>query len=111
MSLKTGFFASKKPPLTGLPSNRSIAFRAARACHDPFAELAFSDVGERFKDRTADSAIESGSALIVDRNVASNVQIDRRLGDRAQAWPAFDGFVRSIGFAPRDVIVDNFLTD
>ncbi|REN17975.1 SDR family NAD(P)-dependent oxidoreductase, partial [Mycobacterium tuberculosis] len=46
-----GFLSGKKLLITGVLSNRSIAYGIAKACHDQGAELAFSYVGERFKDR------------------------------------------------------------
>lgn len=41
-----GFLAGKKLLITGVLSNRSIAYGIARACHQQGAELAFSYVGE-----------------------------------------------------------------
>jgi Enoyl-(Acyl carrier protein) reductase len=46
-----GFLTGKKLLITGVLSNRSIAYGIAKACHREGAELAFSYVGERFKDR------------------------------------------------------------
>jgi enoyl-[acyl-carrier protein] reductase I len=109
MSQKTGFLAGKKLLITGLLSNRSIAYGIARACHEQGAQLAFSYVGERFKDRITEFAAEFNSSLIFDCDVASDEQIDRMFGDLAKSWPTFDGFVHSIGFAPREAIAGDFL--
>ena len=104
-----GFLSGKKLLITGVLSNRSIAYGIARACHQQGAELAFSYVGERFKDRTADFAKEFGSTLIFDCDVSDDTQIDKLFADLSQAWPKFDGFVHSIGFAPREAIAGDFL--
>ena len=104
-----GFLTGKKLLITGVLSNRSIAYGIAKACHDQGAELAFSYVGERFKDRITDFAAEFDSKLIFDCDVGSDEQIDRMFADLAQVWPKFDGFVHSIGFAPREAIAGNFL--
>ena len=104
-----GFLSGKKLLITGVLSNRSIAYGIARACHQQGAELAFSYVGERFKDRTADFAKEFGSTLIFDCDVSDDAQIDKLFADLSQAWPKFDGFVHSIGFAPREAIAGDFL--
>ena len=109
MSEKTGFLAGKKLLITGLLSNRSIAYGIARACHAQGAELAFSYVGERFRDRITEFAAEFGSSLVFDCDVASDEQIARLFADLSQVWPRFDGFVHSIGFAPREAIAGNFL--
>jgi enoyl-[acyl-carrier protein] reductase I len=104
-----GFLTGKKLLITGVLSNRSIAYGIARACHGQGAELAFSYVGERFKDRITEFASEFGSSLIFDCDVGDDAQIERMFKDLSAAWPRFDGFVHSIGFAPREAIAGNFL--
>ena len=52
----TGFLAGKKLLITGVLSNRSIAYGIARAARAQGAELAFSYVGERFKARITEFA-------------------------------------------------------
>jgi enoyl-[acyl-carrier protein] reductase I len=104
-----GFLAGKKLLITGVLSSRSIAYGVAKACHEQGAELAFSYVGERFKERITEFAAEFGSKLIFDCDVGDDAQIDRMFKDLAVTWPKFDGFVHSIGFAPREAISGNFL--
>jgi len=104
-----GFLTGKKLLITGVLSNRSIAYGIAKACHAQGAELAFSYVGDRFKERITDFAAEFDSKLIFDCDVGSDEQIDRMFADLAQVWPKFDGFVHSIGFAPREAIAGDFL--
>jgi enoyl-[acyl-carrier protein] reductase I len=104
-----GFLAGKRLLITGLLSNRSIAYGIARACHREGASLAFSYVGERFKERITDFAKEFDSDLIFDCDVADDAQIQAMFDQLGQAWPKFDGFVHSIGFAPREAIAGDFL--
>ncbi len=104
-----GFLTGKKFLITGVLSNRSIAYGIAKACHDQGAELAFSYVGERFKDRITEFAADFGSKLIFDCDVGDDAQIDQLFKDLSVHWPKFDGFVHSIGFAPREAIAGNFL--
>jgi enoyl-[acyl-carrier protein] reductase I len=104
-----GFLTGKKLLITGVLSNRSIAYGIARACHQQGAELAFSYVGERFKDRITDFAAEFDSKLVFDCDVASDEQIERMFRDLSATWPKFDGFVHGIGFAPREAIAGDFL--
>jgi enoyl-[acyl-carrier protein] reductase I len=66
-------------------------------------------VGERFKDRITDFAAEFDSKLIFDCDVGNDAQIDAMFADLSKTWPQFDGFVHSIGFAPREAIAGNFL--
>ena len=104
-----GFLAGKKIVLTGLLSNRSIAYGIAKACHREGAELAFTYVGERFKDRITEFATEFNSKLIYECDVGSDEQITQMFKDLAKDWPKFDGLIHSIGFAPREAIAGDFL--
>src|SRR5258707_3481824 len=103
------FLAGKRLLITGVLSNRSIAYGIARACRREGAELAFSYVGERFKERTTDFAAEFDSKLIYDCDVADDAQIERLFAQRGEVWPEFDGLVHSIGFAPKEAIAGDFL--
>ena len=109
MGTKTGFLSGKKLLITGVLSNRSIAYGIAKACHEQGAELAFSYVGERFKERITEFAADFGSTLTFDCDVANDLQIDQLFKDLSQHWPTFDGFVHSIGFAPKEAIAGDFL--
>jgi enoyl-[acyl-carrier protein] reductase I len=104
-----GFLAGKRLLITGVLSNRSIAYGIAKACHREGAELAFSYQGERFKDRITEFAAEFGSKLVFDCDVSDDAQIEALFSQLGEAWPEFDGFVHSIGFAPREAIAGDFL--
>ena len=104
-----GFLAGKKLLITGLLSNRSIAYGIARACHREGAELAFSYVGERFRERITEFAGEFGSDMVFDCDVGDDAAIAAMFEQLGQRWPQFDGFVHSIGFAPREAIAGDFL--
>jgi enoyl-[acyl-carrier protein] reductase I len=103
------FLAGKRILITGLLSNRSIAYGIASACKREGAELAFTYVGERFKDRITDFAAEFGTSLVFDCDVGNDEQINAVFTDLAQSWPTLDGLVHAIGFAPREAIAGNFL--
>jgi enoyl-[acyl-carrier protein] reductase I len=104
-----GFLAGKRLLITGVLNNRSIAYGIARACHREGAELAFSYQGERFKERIRETAAEFGSSLTFDCDVSDDTQIAALFAGLGEAWPEFDGFVHSIGFAPREAIGGDFL--
>ncbi len=104
-----GFLAGKRFLITGVLNNRSIAYGIARACHREGAELAFSYVGERFRERVTEFAAEFGSKLVFDCDVGSDEQIDAMFKQLGEAWPQYDGFVHSIGYAPREAIAGDFL--
>ncbi len=104
-----GFLTGKKLLITGVLSNRSIAYGIAKSCHAQGAELAFSYVGERFKERITEFAADFDSKLIFDCDVGSDEQIAKMFQDLSAHWPTFDGFVHAIGYAPREAIAGDFL--
>jgi enoyl-[acyl-carrier protein] reductase I len=67
-------------------------------------------VGERFKERITEFAAEFGSRLVFDCDVGDDAQIEALFQGLGEAWPEFDGFVHSIGYAPRDAIGGDFLS-
>ena len=104
-----GFLAGKRILITGVLSNRSIAYGIARACHQQGAELAFTYVGDRFKDRVSEFAAEFGSDIVLPCDVAEDAQIEATFTELAKRWDGLDGLVHSIGFAPREAIAGDFL--
>ncbi len=104
-----GFLSGKRLLITGVLSNRSIAYGIARACRREGAELAFTYVGERFKERIIEIAAEFGSDLVFDMDVSDDAQIVAAFDALKQRWPALDGLVHSIGFAPREAIAGDFV--
>jgi len=103
------FLQGKHILITGLLSNRSIAYGIARACHREGATLAFTYVGERFRERITEFAAEFGSELVFDCDVGSDEQIAAVFSDLAKHWRHLDGLVHAIGFAPREAIAGDFL--
>jgi enoyl-[acyl-carrier protein] reductase I len=95
--------------ITGLLSNRSIAYGIARACHREGARLAFTYQNDRFRDRVTDMAKEFGSELVVPCDVASDSEITHLFGELGERWNGLDGLVHAIAFAPREAIAGDFL--
>ena len=104
-----GFLAGKRILVTGLLSNRSIAYGIAKACHAQGAELAFTYQNERFEQRVLDMAAEFDSKLIFPLDVAQDSQIDAVFTELAKSWENLDGLVHAIAFAPREAIAGDFL--
>ena len=88
--------------VTGLISNRSIAYGVAKAARREGAILAFTYQNERFKERVEDMARELGSGIALPCDVAEDAQLGKR-------WDALDGLVHAIAFAPREAIAGDFL--
>ncbi len=104
-----GFLANKKILITGLISDRSIAYGIAKACRAQGAELAFTYVGERFQERVSEFAKEFGSNIVIPCDVGSDEEIENAMASLSQHWDRLDGLVHSIGFAPREAIAGDFL--
>ncbi|MAL00824.1 enoyl-ACP reductase FabI [Neopusillimonas maritima] len=104
-----GFLKNKRILITGVLSNRSIAYGIAKACHEQGAELAFTYVGDRFKDRITGFADDFGSKIIIPCDVGEDAQIDGAITELQKHWDSLDGLVHAIGFAPREAIAGDFL--
>lgn len=103
------FLSGKRILITGVISNRSIAYGIAQACHQQGAEIALTYVGERFKERVEGYAAELGSNIVIPLDVAEDEQIDAAIATLQQHWDGLDGLVHAIGFAPREAIAGDFL--
>jgi enoyl-[acyl-carrier protein] reductase I len=104
-----GFLSGKRILITGVISNRSIAYGIAKACHEQGAELAFTFVGERFQQRVTEYAAEFGSSIVLPCDVGDDSQIEATFTELVKHWDGLDGLVHSIGFAPREAIAGEFL--
>ena len=104
-----GFLAGKRILITGLLSNRSIAYGIAKAMHREGAELAFTYQNDRFHDRVAKMAADFETELIFPCDVQEDPQIAELFEKLAGHWDGLDGLVHSIAFAPTDALEGDFL--
>lgn len=104
-----GFLTNKRILITGMLSNRSIAYGTAQAMHREGAELAFTYQGERVKDRVTEMAREFGSKLVFPCDVASDAEISGLFSELGKHWDGLDGFVHAIAYAPREALDGEFL--
>jgi enoyl-[acyl-carrier protein] reductase I len=104
-----GFLAGKKILVTGLLSNRSIAYGIAQSSRREGAELAFTYVDDRFKQRVAELARDFESDIVLPLDVASDEQIAALFPALGKRWDGLDGLVHAIAFASRAAIAGEFL--
>lgn len=104
-----GFLAGKRILITGVLSNRSIAYGIAKACHREGAQLAFTYQNERFAERVRKFAAEFGSDMVYPLDVAYDDQIEGLFTELAKRWEGLDGLVHSIAYAPNEAIEGDFL--
>jgi enoyl-[acyl-carrier protein] reductase I len=103
------FLSGKRILVTGMLSNRSIAYGIAKAMHREGAQLAFTYQGEGVKDRVVGLSREFGSELILGCDVTSDEQIAALFSDLRASWDGLDGLVHSIAFAPREALAGDYL--
>ena len=104
-----GFLANKKILVTGLLSNRSIAYGIAKALKREGAELAFTYAGEGIRERVERLAPDFDGKIILPLDVGSDEQIENCFKALGKHWDGLDGFVHAIAFAPREAIAGDFL--
>ncbi|MCF7520593.1 enoyl-ACP reductase FabI [Neisseria sp. ZJ106] len=104
-----GFLQGKKILITGMISERSIAYGIAKACRDQGAELAFTYVVDKLEERVRKMAAELGSELVFRCDVASDEEINQVFADLGKHWDGLDGLVHAIAFAPKEALSGDFL--
>lgn len=103
------FLQDKKILITGLLSNRSIAYGVAKAASREGAQLAFTYQGEDIRERVIKLAADFGSVPVLPCDVTQDGEI-AALFDKLQAeWGGLDGLLHSIAFAPREALKGDFL--
>ena len=96
----------KKILITGMISERSIAYGIAKACREQGAELAFTYVVDKLEERVRKLAAEFGSELVFRCDVQSDDEIAQTFADLGKHW---DGLVHAIAFAPKEALSGDFL--
>ena len=104
-----GFLDAQKILVTGLLSERSIAYGVAGAMRREGAELAFTYQGEGVRERVGKLAAEFGSDIVLPCDVSSDAQVGAVVEALARRWDGLDGIVHAIAFAPREALAGDFL--
>lgn len=106
-----GFLTGKRILVTGLASNRSIAYGIAKAMHREGAELAFTYQNDKLKARVEGFAQEFDSKIVLPCDVATDENITALFTQLSDVWPKFDGFIHAIAFAPADQLDGDFVNN
>lgn len=104
-----GFLTNKQILITGLLSNRSIAYGIAKAMHREGATLAFTYQEEDMRGRVEKLAAEFDSRLLFPCNVTNDEEITLCFENLGKHWDGLDGIVHSIAFAPRKALSGDYL--
>jgi enoyl-[acyl-carrier protein] reductase I len=104
-----GFLQDKRILITGVLSNRSIAYGVAHACKREGAMLAFTYVNDELKDRVVKLAEEFGPCPVLRCDVTADHDVDALFASLNSEWGALDGLLHSIAFAPREALAGDYL--
>ncbi len=104
-----GLLDDRKILITGVLSERSIAYGVAKACHREGATLAFTYASEELKPRVVKLAAQFGACPVLACDVTSDEQIAALFATLRAEWKALDGLLHSIAFAPREALSGDFL--
>ena len=99
----------KKILITGMISERSIAYGIAKACHEQGAELAFTYVVDKLEERVRKLAAEFNSELVFRCDVQSDEEIAQTFASLGKHWDGLDGLVHAIAFSPKEALGGDFL--
>jgi len=104
-----GLLTGKRILITGIASNRSIAYGIARSMYREGAELAFSYQSEKLKFRVKKFAASFNSKIVLPCNVVEDTSIKTLFTNLSSFWQFFDGFVHSIAFVPKNQLEGDYV--
>lgn len=104
-----GFLQGKRALVTGILSNRSIAWGIAKALRREGAELALTYVDEKLRNRVDDAAAQLGTDIVLPCDVSSDSDIEALFTSLGKRWDGLDILIHSIGFAPREALAGEYL--
>ena len=104
-----GFLAGKRAFIVGVATDRSIAWGIAQAMHREGAQLAFSYVNDKMKERVEPLAHSLGSQLTMPLDVTLDGQLDAAFDLLKRKWGQLDIVIHAVAYAPREAIVGSFV--
>ena len=104
-----GFLADKRAFIVGVATDRSIAWGIAQAMHREGAQLAFSYVNDKMKERVEPLAASLGARLTVPLDVTVDAQLDGAFETLRHEWGQIDIVVHAVAYAPREALSGPFV--
>jgi len=104
-----GFLAGKRAFIVGVATDRSIAWGIAQAMHREGAQLAFSYLNDKMRERVEPLAHSLGSRLTMPLDVSSDEQCDAAFELLKREWGELDIVVHAVAFAPREALTGTFI--
>jgi len=104
-----GFMSGKRVLIFGVASNRSIAWGIAKAMHREGAQLAFTYMGERLRERVEKLAGECNSDIVIPCDVENDDDIEAVFEHLDDFWESLDVIIHSVAFAPKEMLEGDYL--
>ncbi len=104
-----GFLTNKRALVTGIASNRSIAWGIAQAMSNQGAQLALTYQNDKLRPRVEKFAQEINADFVAPCDVSTDDQIELLKDSVSKHWSNLDIVVHSIAFAPREELEGLFL--
>lgn len=104
-----GLLEGKKILITGIASERSIAYGIAKSCFREGAKLCLTYASDRFEGRLAKMALQFGDAPVYKMDATDEAAVGSVFERLAADFGKIDGVVHAIAFAPREAIEGEFL--
>jgi enoyl-[acyl-carrier protein] reductase I len=104
-----GFLQDKRILITGVASNRSIAWGCAQAMRREGAEIALTYQSNKLRSRVEEFAGELGSDIALPLDVGSDQEIADTFAALAKRWDGLDAVVHSIAFAPKHELEGDYV--
>ena len=104
-----GFLKGKRALITGVASNRSIAWGIAQSMAREGAELVLTYENDKLGGRAEKFAAELGSAKTIICDVSQDSSIAEMKDELANHWDHLDILVHSIAYAPREELEGMYL--
>jgi enoyl-[acyl-carrier protein] reductase I len=104
-----GFLAGKRALIVGVATERSIAWGIAQAMHREGAELAFTYLNDKMKERVTPLAESLGSKIIMPLDVTKDEEISAAFDRLRSDWGHLDILVHAVAYAPREAIAGSFI--
>ena len=104
-----GFMNGKRALIFGVASNRSIAWGIAKAMHREGADLAFTYMGERLRERVEKLAGECDSDIVLPCDVEKDEEIEAVFEHLDDFWESVDIIIHSVAFAPKEMLEGDYL--
>lgn len=104
-----GFLAGKKALITGVASNRSIAWGIAESMAAQSCDIAFTYQTDKLMSRVQKCANICNSNILIKCDMSSDDNITQSFKELKTHWDSIDIIVHSVAFAPREALNGDYI--